>query len=509
MRLRDLIQNLPAGLVKGNLEQEITGISYDSRKARPGDLFVCIPGTKTDGHNFIKQARDRGVVAFLVSREAKAAAEEAMVVVEEPRLFLGILASRLAGEPSRKMELIGITGTNGKTTTSYLIEAISSLEGRECGVIGTINYRWKGSEIPATNTTPESLEIIEILNRMLQSRVKRVAMEISSHALDQKRVSGIRFCAGIFTNLTPEHLDYHRDLEDYFRAKSLLFLEVLPGKWLGQKNEPSPISIINLDDPYGRRLFRMAPGKKVGYGLENNSATYRAKILEHTWNGIKLQIIYPAGEMVLTSPLLGRINAYNILAAAGALMELGTKTDAIARGVENLKTIPGRLERVENEHGFLVLVDYAHTPDALEKAIATVKTLGIKRLILVFGCGGDRDRTKRPKMGEIGAQAAEILIITSDNPRTEDPLKIISEIEPGIEKTGMARISGKDQSRRGYLIEPDRRSAISIALSLAGKGDCVLIAGKGHEDYQILGAQKIHFDDREEVRKILGSLLLT
>lgn len=505
MKLKDLIYGLPVKAVLGNTEIEVSGISCDSRSVEPGELFVAIPGTRLDGHNFIKQARDRGVVAFLVSREVEAEKEEAVVVVSEPRLMMGILASRLSGEPSRKMDVIAITGTNGKTTTSYLIESICSAEGKECGVIGTINYRWKNKSVSATNTTPESLEIIKLLSQMLKDGVKRVAMEVSSHALSQKRVSGINFCAGIFTNLSPEHLDYHKDMEDYFRAKSLLFTEALSGKWLSQTPEQEPISVINLDDAYGKRLMKMAYGKKIGYGVENSDADYKAKIIEHNWDGIRISVCSRFGEIELKSPLLGRVNAHNIVAAACTLLELGVKPEAIVRGVETLKSVPGRMERVDNKQGFLVLVDYAHTPDALEKTILSVKDLGIRRLILVFGCGGDRDRSKRPRMGEIGARAAQILIVTSDNPRTEDPLKIISEIEMGVEKTGVSKINHINENKKGYIIEPDRRKAIEMALKLAREGDAVLIAGKGHEDYQIIGTEKIHFDDREEVRRILGA----
>jgi UDP-N-acetylmuramoyl-L-alanyl-D-glutamate--2,6-diaminopimelate ligase len=294
-------------------------------------------------------------------------------------------------------------------------------------------------------------------------------------------------------------------MEDYFRAKSLLFTEALSGKWLSQTPEQEPISVINLDDAYGKRLMKMAYGKKIGYGVGNSDADYKAKIIEHNWDGIRISVCSRFGEIELKSPLLGRVNAHNIVAAACTLLELGVKPEAIVRGVETLKSVPGRMERVDNKQGFLVLVDYAHTPDALEKTILSVKDLGIRRLILVFGCGGDRDRSKRPRMGEIGARSAQILIVTSDNPRTEDPLKIISEIEMGVEKTGVSKINHINENKKGYIIEPDRRKAIEMALKLAREGDAVLIAGKGHEDYQIIGTEKIHFDDREEVRRILGA----
>jgi len=504
MKLKDLIKGIPTKSIKGSLELEVSGISYDSRKAGPGDLFVCIPGTKDDGHKYVKQARERGVVGFLASREVEAEAGQVVVAVEEPRLEMGKLASRLAGEPCRKMEMVAITGTNGKTTISYFIEAITAAQGKECGVIGTISHRWKGREIPANNTTPESVDVIGYLTGMKKAGVSRVAMEVSSHALDQKRVAGIAFCAGIFTNLTPEHLDYHKNMENYFSAKARLFTEVLPGKWLLEKIDYEPVAAINLDDDYGKRLFEITKCRKAGYALKN-PAQYQGEILEHGWAGIKLKMKSPAGEFMLQSPLLGRINAYNILAAASALMELGTRPEQVVKGVKALRQVPGRMERVENDKGFLVLVDYAHTPDALENAVSIANELKKNRLVLVFGCGGDRDRTKRPKMGEIGARNAEFLIVTSDNPRTEDPLAIIAEIKPGVEKTGFKKLAKPGNGPKGWMVEPDRRSAIEMALASAKEGDCVLIAGKGHEDYQILGDRKIHFDDREEVRRVLGA----
>jgi len=504
VKLKDLIKGMPIRSLKGDPEVEVSGISYDSRQAKPGDLFVCISGTKDDGHKYAKHAGERGVVAFLASREVEAEAHKAVVVVDEPRLEMGKLASRLAGDPSRQMELIGVTGTNGKTTISYLIESITCAQGQECGVIGTISYRWKAKEMPSSNTTPESVDVIGLLDQMLKEGVSRAALEVSSHALDQKRVAGISFRAGIFTNLTPEHLDYHENMEAYFLAKAKLFTEALAGKWLANEAESEPVSVINLDDPYGSKLFEMAPAKKVGYSLSDKDAAYRGELLEQGWNGLKMRLICPLGKTVLKSALPGKINAYNILAASAALIELGAPLEQVVQGVHALNQVPGRMERILNDKGFLVLVDYAHTPDALENVVKIVKELAIRRLILVFGCGGDRDRKKRPKMGEIAAQNAELVIVTSDNPRSEDPVRIINEIEAGIFKTGFKKLNNPGPEAKGYIVEPDRRAAIEIALTSACKGDGVLIAGKGHEDYQIIGDRKIHFDDSEEVRRIFG-----
>jgi len=505
MRLMELIKDIKPRALKGNLEAEVSGISYDSRKAKPGDMFVCIPGTRDDGHKYVKQARERGVVVFLTSREVEAEAAQAVVVVEEPRLEMGKLASRLAGEPSRKMQLIGITGTNGKTTVSYLLEAISAVEEIACGVIGTINYRWQGKSIISSNTTPESVEVLGYLAQMVKAGVKRAAMEVSSHALDQKRVAGICFRAGIFTNLTPEHLDYHENMEAYFQAKARLFTEVLPGKWLAEKIDFQPLSVINLDDAFGEKLFALAPEKKVGYSLARKSADYYGRIVHYGWDGIRVRMTGPAGELELQSPLLGKINAWNILAASACLSELGTAGEKIVQGVSALQQVPGRMERVANDRGLLLLVDYAHTPDALENVLRIVRELETKRLVLVFGCGGDRDRKKRPAMGRIAAANAQLVVVTSDNPRTEQPGKIIEEIEAGIKAAGFPKAKRPGPDAQGYLIEPDRRAAIQMALESAREGDCVLIAGKGHEDYQILGDKRIHFDDREEVKRILGT----
>ena len=506
MKLTELIKGIPVRSLSGNTGVEVTGVSYDSRKTRPGDLFVCIPGTKDDGHKYVAQARERGVVGFLASREVEADAGHAVVVVEEPRLEMGKLASRLAGEPSRKMRMVGITGTNGKTTISYLLESISRAEGKDCGVIGTIAYRWKDQEIESSNTTPESVDVIGFLKRMVDAGVERAVMEVSSHALAQKRVGGIAFRAGIFTNLTPEHLDYHQNMEAYFLAKAKLFTEGLSGKWLAEKidDDFEPVSSLNLDDAYGPKLFELALPKKVGYALANPKAAYRGDVLKYGWDGIKMKIVHPRGELVVQSAMLGKINAYNILAAASTLMEMGTRPEKIAEGVAALKQVPGRMERVPNNQGILVLVDYAHTPDALENVVSIVQELKNKRLILLFGCGGDRDRKKRPEMGIIGAQNADLLVVTSDNPRTEDPGRIIEEIEAGISKTGFKKLAKPSAGLKGYLVEPDRKAAIELALNAAQEGDLVLLAGKGHEDYQIIGTTKIHLDDREEVRRVLG-----
>ena len=504
MKLKELLKGIAIKQVKGDLGVEITGISYDSRSVKRGDLFVCITGTKDDGHRYASEASRRGAVAFLAKREVKISSEQALILVEEPRLEMGKIADRFFDQPSKKIEVIGITGTNGKTTISYLIESISLAQNVPTGVIGTVNYRWQGKEIPAKNTTPESVEIISLLSQMQRDGIKRVVIEVSSHSLAQKRVSGIEFKAGLFTNLSPEHLDYHRDMEDYFQAKARLFTDVLAGKWLSEPVITEPISVINIDDPYGKRIFDLAVGKKISYSLKSKEANYRAEIIKLGWDGLELKVHSGDGEFAIKSSLVGRPNAMNILASSALMHELGADWEQIQKGIESLKNVPGRMEIFNSKNRFQVVVDYAHTPDALEKVLRTIREIGAQRLIVVFGCGGDRDEGKRPKMGEISATLADIAIITSDNPRSEDPLKIISQIEQGAKKVGAEKLKALGANSKGYFIEPDRRKAIEMSLNIAQKGDCVLIAGKGHEDYQIIGDRKIHFDDREEVRRILG-----
>jgi UDP-N-acetylmuramoyl-L-alanyl-D-glutamate--2,6-diaminopimelate ligase len=492
MRLGELINQLPEAEVQGNLEVEIRGIGYHSGRVKPGDLFAAVPGTHRDGHEFIPGALKNGAVAVLAARDLTPAPAVPVVKVPNVRLAMGQLAERCWGRPSQKLKLVGITGTNGKTTLTYLLEAIAIQAGGRPGVIGTIANRWAGKTLPAGQTTPESVDLVQLLAEMVRASVTHALVEVSSHALDQQRVAGLHFSVGIFTNLTQDHLDYHREMEAYFAAKRRLFTEVLPGKWeLDRPPDLAPgPAIINIDDPYGRRLFQeVSPA--LSFGAKSPDARFRAKDIEATVQGLRFRLQGPAGECRISSPLLGRHNVMNLLAAAAASSALGFPLEAVRAGAERLALVPGRLEPVPNDRGVTVLVDYAHTPDAVAHAVAAGRELCAGRLISLFGCGGDRDRGKRPLMGRIASQGSDQVVVTSDNPRTEDPERIIQEIEAGM-------------ARKNYFVVPDRGQAIAKALELARSGDLVLLMGKGHEDYQIVGETKSHFNDREVVEAILG-----
>jgi len=497
MRLSELISHLPEVEVQGNLEVEIRGICYHSGRVKPGDLFAAVPGTRRDGHEFIPAAVKNGAAAVLVARklfmdlQGKQAFLPA-IMVPNVRLAMGQLAERFWGTPSHSLKLVGITGTNGKTTLTYLLEEIVRQAGGRPGVIGTIANRWAGNLVPASQTTPESVDLVQLIAEMARASVTHALVEVSSHALDQQRVAGLHFSAGIFTNLTHDHLDYHGEMEAYFGAKRRLFTEVLPGAWELDRPPnlgPGP-AVIALDDPYGRRLFQEL-SLALSFGVKSKDAQFRAKDIEAGVQGIRFRLEGPGGECSIASPLLGRHNVMNLLAAAAASFALGFSLEAVRVGAERLASVPGRLEPVPNNRGISVLVDYAHTPDAVAHAVAAGRELCSGRLISLFGCGGDRDRTKRPLMGRIASQGSDQVVVTSDNPRTEDPERIIREIEAGM-------------ARKNYLVVPDRGRAIAQALELARPGDLVLLMGKGHEDYQIVGETKSHFNDREVAEEILS-----
>jgi UDP-N-acetylmuramoyl-L-alanyl-D-glutamate--2,6-diaminopimelate ligase len=435
----------------------------------------------------------------------------ASIRVKNARTAMGRWGAHFFARPSEGLKLIGVTGTNGKTTLTYLLESIFTAAGLASGVIGTINYRYAGREFPSHHTTPESLDVESLLAGMAQAGIKAVAMEVSSHALAQERVRGLEFDAAVFTNLSRDHLDYHHDMDDYFAAKSKLFIDHLKNS-----SKPARAAIINGADPYGAKLLEMLNGCGIdnwSYGRNDNLDVHPVSVQSDV-RGLRGSIQVKDRRLDFSSPLVGAANLENVLGAMAAGFALGFSSQAVLRGIEELKTVPGRLEKVENELGISVLVDYAHTPDALEKVIAAVRPLTKQHVITVFGCGGDRDRGKRPLMGEIAARLSDLVVVTSDNPRTEEPLAIINEVESGVEKTGIQKLSPDDshieesksehrksKMGRAYLVEPDRRRAIRLALAAASSGDVVLIAGKGHEDYQILGSQRIHFDDREVARE--------
>lgn len=477
----------------------IRGINYDSRKIVPGDIFVAVEGVSSDGHKYLKDVESRGAVAAIVEKPDKTI-RIPQIVVKNSRDALAFISNRWFGYPSDKMTVIGVTGTNGKTTTTYLLESIAKESGKKPGVIGTINYRYGGKIFPASHTTPESLDLQNLLKNMLDSGVNFVIMEVSSHALALKRVNGIDFDVAIFTNLTQDHLDFHKNLENYFESKALLFSSVIK-----ESKKKKKLSVINIDDPKGEELRERSSVPTITFGI-NKETKRDISLKEFEFNHAGLKGAFTGrinGQF--HSSLVGMHNAYNILGAAAAAYAVGIDSEIILKGIAKLSGVPGRLERVESSSNKdpLILVDYAHTDDALRNVLSAIQALPrTGKVITVFGCGGDRDPKKRPLMGKAAVSSSDIVIVTSDNPRTEDPLKIIEQIIPGILETGAKEIS-RDKKNSGFIVEPDRRKAIGLAIDLASAGDIVLIAGKGHEDYQIIGKEKIHFDDREVAKEAL------
>jgi UDP-N-acetylmuramoyl-L-alanyl-D-glutamate--2,6-diaminopimelate ligase len=477
MVLLEALKQIPGIDWKGIPNVSISGISYDSRSVQKGDLFVAIKGEKTDGACFIPQAIDRGAVAVAVEQRLNPGMQVASVVVPDTRLFLAEISRVFYQDPSAKLKLVGITGTNGKTTTSYLMHSIYDYAGIHSCLAGTIGMKIGARNFPSDHTTPESLDLARFLHRALTEGCTHGTLEVSSHSLSLKRVFGTKFYAGVFMNLTPDHLDFHKDMENYFQAKRMLFS--------AENENRIETAVINTDDPYGNRLENSVRCPLLRFGF-SKSADIHVKDFQNYSHHTDLALATPAGEARLRVHLIGRPNIYNIMAAVGAAHSLGIDLDKICGGIEALKGVPGRLEMVEAGQGFVVIVDYAHSPDALENLLKTVAQLPHERLITVFGCGGDRDRTKRPVMGEIAANMSSLVLATSDNPRSEDPLQILKQIESGLQK-GTAP----------YKIVPDRLRAIKSAISAAQNGDIVIIAGKGHEDYQIIGNRVIPFDDRK------------
>jgi len=497
--LRQLLANLEGGRISGDQDLPIPGIAYHSREVVPGGIFVAIQGQRTDGHRFVAAALAQGARVIVTEQELAPPPGVTVVRVPEARLALAHLSAAFYGHPSRELVLVGITGTNGKTTTTFLLEAIFSAAGHRVGVVGTVNYRVGERVWPAPVTTPESLDLQRLMREMLSLEVSHVCLEVSSHALDLRRVDQAAFDAGVFTNLSQDHLDYHPDLDSYFAAKARLFLEILPNGGAARR-----VAVINLDDPRGRELAARVQMNALTYGHHPDSRV-RPKSCRFHARGLEALISTPAGELRLTSRLVGPFNLANCLAATATALGLGFDPEVIARGIAALPGVPGRLERFGPERGPGIFVDYAHTPDAIAAALGALKTLDFARLITVFGCGGDRDRQKRPLMGRAAAQGSSLVVVTSDNPRSEDPLAIIAQIEPGLKAAGLSQLT-EAAARRcepGYLIVPDRREAIRLAVSLAEPPDAVLVAGKGHENYQIWGDERRHFDDREEVEAAL------
>jgi murE/murF fusion protein len=478
MKLAELIQDLPGARVVGQAEAalaaEITAVREDSRAVQPGDLFVAVRGRRSDGHAFAPQAAARGAAALVVEHEVPVAVPQ--VLVADAAEALGALSARVAGRPSDRMVLVGITGTNGKTTTTYLVESILAAAGARPGVIGTVNYRYGGRSFPAPYTTPPAGELQRVFGEMVAADTSHAVMEVSSAALAMGRLGGVRFQVASFSNLTQDHLDVHATMAEYQEAKQLLFSRYLAA---------DGIAVVNADDPAAATMAAASRGARVLRVSSRGDGDVRATRFESTIDGVRADVVTPRGELeVESNALLGHYNVDNLLMAVAIGEALGLPHERIAAGIRNMSGVPGRVERVPNEAGLDILVDYAHTPDALTNVLAALKPVTRRRLVCVFGCGGDRDPTKRPKMGAAVAEAADLAVVTSDNPRTEDPRAIIDMILPAVPDP--------------FAVEPDRRTAIRIAVAEAAPGDVVLIAGKGHEDYQILGTTKIHFDDREE-----------
>ncbi|HEY2389061.1 MAG TPA: UDP-N-acetylmuramoyl-L-alanyl-D-glutamate--2,6-diaminopimelate ligase [Candidatus Binatia bacterium] len=487
----------------GDAATEIRGISADSRTVAAGDLFVALPGTRTDGARYVAEACARGAAAVAgtadlaraIQATGAGAAPIARVETAEPARFLAHVAARLHGDPTRDLTMVGVTGTNGKTTTTYLLEAIWQAAGLRPGVLGTISYRFGGDAVAAPLTTPPAPELFARLAAMRGRGGTHVAMEVSSHALVQDRVDGIAWDAAVFTNLGRDHLDFHRDVEDYFQAKARLFraLEASP--------KARRIAIVNTGDPRGRELLRDLRVPAVTFG---EGGDVRAEDVTMTLDGSTFTLALPGARAAVRTSLIGAGHIENVLAAAATAHALGASVEAIARGVEGFAGVPGRLEPVRTGQPFSVLVDYAHKPEALASVLGSLRTMVGGRLLCVFGCGGDRDRGKRPLMAEAVAAGADLAVLTSDNPRTEDPLAIIADAEAGLASAALPRLAALGGAARGYVVEPDRARAIGAALAAARPGDCVVIAGKGHEDYQIVGTVKLPFDDRDVARRALA-----
>lgn len=491
IQLNELLTKIDGAELSGNGLVQVSGISLDSRKIVPGDIYVCIPGFKHDGHDFASEAIKAGASALLVQRFLDM--DIPQVKVESTRKTVGYLAAEIYGRPSEKLELVGVTGTNGKTTVTHLIEAVARSAGRKTGMIGTLGAKIADTQLPGDHTTPESPEIQHLLRQMLDSGVELAVMEVSSHALDLGRVNGCVYRSAVFTNLSQDHLDYHENMNDYLEAKSLLFsgLSSISGQ---------EFAVLNADDPSCPYLLNKTSARAVTYAIDRE-ADFRAENIRFSAKGIELEIRFKdlvqgdsgyqesVRKVFYQTP--GKFSVYNVLAAFAWGVTTGYDPEGVSGALAALKGVPGRFENIDRGQPFLVIVDYAHTPDGLDNVLRTARGITSGRLIAVFGCGGDRDRKKRPLMGEAASRFSDHIIVTSDNPRTEDPEMIIADILPGI--------GGTD-----YEVIPDRRQAIAKACGRALPGDTVVVAGKGHEDYQITGSIKIHFDDREEVRKALS-----
>jgi len=500
VRLEELVKSLPVppARVVGDLDREVRLLAADSRRVEHGALFFALPGQHTDGSRFVDDAVARGAVAIAAPAPVEAPANVTMIETPAIERAMSAMAAAFYGDPSRDLELVGVTGTNGKTTVTWLLESIWSRSGRRPAIIGTIRYRLGDREWPAPFTTPQAIELQQLLAEMRREGATTVAMEVSSHSLALDRVEDCQWNAAVFTNLTRDHLDFHPDMERYFAAKTKLFVELLP-----RSAKTDRFAVVNRDDPYGARLLPQIRERTITFGRGADADVAPLEV-RHGLDGLAGEIRIGSEHLSFRSGLVGEAHLENILAAAAVAWGEGIPGSTIAEGIAACRGVPGRLQRVDDGRLFAVFVDYAHTPDALERSIRALRGLTEGRLILVFGCGGDRDRGKRRVMGEIAGRLSDVAIITSDNPRTEDPLRIIHEIERGTVEAGLERLNEPDVVRKdanGYVVIEDRRRAIRLAIESARPSDVVLIAGKGHESYQIIGTEKHPFDDREEAQR--------
>ncbi len=492
--LKDMIEKTPCR-VEGNANVEITDVTADSRKVSEGSLFICLVGAHVDGHDFVSSAVKQGAKAIVASRPIKVPADVAVVYVEDTRKAMEDMVPFFFDYPARKMRMIALTGTNGKTTTTHVVAHILQQVGYKTGVIGTIHALIGDKELETHNTTPDVIDLERLLYEMVNEKVTHVCMEASSHALVMGRVEGIEFDNAVFTNLTEDHLDYHKTMDNYAKAKAILFKKVSTA---GTKTPKA--AWVNIDDPYAHVMMDAVNQDVCAlhtYGMNDEKADLYAFDSHFTGKSSAFKVKYEGKVYQVETKLAGRFNIYNTLGAIGAALSEGISMETIVAAMKTFHSVPGRFELIDEGQSFTVVVDYAHTPDGLEKILTTAQEITKGRIIVVFGCGGDRDKLKRPIMGRIAARNADIAIVTSDNPRTEDPATIVKEVAAGVEEIK------KEKPSLHYEVIVDRRTAIQRAIELAEGDDIVLIAGKGHEDYQILKDRTIHFDDREEARKAL------
>ncbi|WAH35537.1 UDP-N-acetylmuramoyl-L-alanyl-D-glutamate--2,6-diaminopimelate ligase [Alicyclobacillus dauci] len=485
MRLSELLQPLFSYQIYGSDDPDVLAIEADSRRVTPGTLFVAVPGHTVDGHDFAQAAVSSGAVALLVERQLPEL-PVAQVVVEDCRRVSAILADVLYGHPSSQLRTIGVTGTNGKTTVTHIIRHILCTAGKRVGLLGTVGGRIGDEAFPLANTTPEAVDVHGYLKKMVDSDCTYAVMEVSSHALVERRVAGVAYGIGVFTNLTQDHLDFHGTMENYAHAKALLFARL--GNTYGNTRHENAYAVVNVDDSYASYMIEASVAQTLTYGLSEQAHVRAVSVkLDHT--GVRMTVLTPLGDIDVHTGLIGRFNVYNVLAAVSVGIIEGIPLESIATALASYSGVPGRCERVDAGQPFGIFVDYAHTPDGIENVLSSVREFAKGKVISVVGCGGDRDKTKRPIMAAKALQLSDYAILTSDNPRTEDPNAILDDMEAGV-----VGLTGQ------YERIVDRREAIQAAIARASAGDVVVIAGKGHEDYQIIGKSKIHFDDREEAR---------